>query len=284
MSGATSSGSQGSGASGAPQYAGLLTSVMSTTLDEDYETVARTRASNDAPDQRSGRVGVIVVLAALGLLMGISALKTEQEAPLAARERDGLIDQIHVRQDRLDGLNAEQIALQAQLTALQKELTDGADDDRVLSNELTSLGVASGSLAVSGPGVSVTVDDGPGTATGEGRILDTDLQLLVNALWASGAEAVAINGHRLTSLTAIRFAGEAITVDYRSLVSPYVITATGDRDTLPGRLQESAGGQIWLALRANYGILFDIVARDRVTVPADPHDHLVYAQPVEKTG
>ena len=91
-------------------------------------------------------------------------------------------------------------------------------------------------------------DDAPATLglpTG-GVILDTDLQSLVNALWTAGAEAISINGNRLTSLTAIRFAGRAITVDYRSLTPPYVIDAIGNPETLPARLLETPGGQAWI--------------------------------------
>ena len=64
-------------------------------------------------------------------------------------------------------------------------------------------------------------------------MLDIDLQILVNGLWESGAEAISINGHRLSNLTAIRGAGDAITVDYRSLTRPYQIEAIGDPRTLP---------------------------------------------------
>jgi len=137
-----------------------------------------------------------------------------------------------------------------------------------------------GTLAVSGPGMEITADDAPADRPGNGGvILDTDLQALANALWMAGAEAISIDGHRLTSLTAIRFAGEAITVDNVSLTPPYDIVAIGDPATLPARLLETPGGQTWLGLQANFGITFDRVTKDDVTVPADPHEHLLYAKP-----
>ncbi|MEP6667176.1 MAG: DUF881 domain-containing protein, partial [Nocardioidaceae bacterium] len=101
---------------------------------------------------------------------------------------------------------------------------------------------------------------------------------LVNALWLAGAEAISIDGHRLTTLTSIRFAGQAITVDYRSLSPPYVVSAIGNPDTLPARLLETDGGQIWLGLKANFGIRFDTETKEQITVPADPHEHLIYAR------
>ena len=48
-------------------------------------------------------------------------------------------------------------------------------------------------------------------------MLDRDLQVIVNGLWAAGAEAIAVNGQRLTACSAIRSAGEAILVDFRPL-------------------------------------------------------------------
>ena len=56
---------------------------------------------------------------------------------------------------------------------------------------------------------------------------------MVNALWAAGAEAISINGQRLGPTTAIRFAGEAVLVDFRPVTNPYEISAIGDPDTLP---------------------------------------------------
>lgn len=278
MSAADRPGAAVTDASGQTQYAGLITQIMTTTLDADYETVSRTRAPHAAGDKPRRHVGLVAVLATFGLMLGVSAVKTEQDAGTADRERAALVDQIHTRQDTLDGLHGKLTTLQDDTTSLQVRLADDVNSDQALSDELSDLGVASGGLAVTGPGIAITVDDAEADGGSGGKILDTDLQALVNALWQAGAEAVAIDEHRLTSLTAIRFAGEAITVDYRSLTPPYVITATGDGDTLPARLLETKGGQIWLGLRANFGIRFDTDAKEKLTVPADPHEHLLYAR------
>ena len=93
--------------------------------------------------------------------------------------------------------------------------------------------LAAGTGAVGGPGLRVTVEDAPVTradpeaADPDLRVQDVDLQVVVNGLWAAGAEAVAVNGQRLTALTAIRTAGSAILVDLAPLSSPYVVEAVG---------------------------------------------------------
>jgi len=110
-------------------------------------------------------------------------------------------------------------------------------------------------------------------------VLDTDLQILVNGLWQAGAEAIAINGNRLGPLSAIRTAGSAITVNYRSLSPPYTVQAIGDPATLQARFVDTAGGQAWLDLESNFGLRFEMDG-DSVSLPEAPSARLrvVYAQ------
>jgi uncharacterized protein YlxW (UPF0749 family) len=264
-----------------PGYAGLLTQLMTNTLDADYESVAESRLADPQPAPASHRrTALFAALVVFGGLLGVSALRTEQTATQTAAERTELIDRIHAGQGTLDSLHQDIASLQSEVTSLQQALADDVSDDQTLAAQLTELGVAAGTIGVTGPGVQITADDADPSAGPGGVILDVDLQALVNGLWEAGAEAVAIDGHRLTSLTSIRFAGEAITVDYRSLSPPYVVEAVGDPDTLASRFLDTEGGQTWLGLRANFGISFEMTDKDRVVVPADPHDHLLYAQAV----
>ena len=107
----------------------------------------------------------------------------------------------------------------------------------------------SGATAVQGPGVKLVVDDAKDSRSGRrrararavgfsdtGRVRDRDMQRVVNGLWESGAEAIAINGQRLTALSAIRAAGDAILVDNRPLVPPYTVLAVGDGKRLEHRV------------------------------------------------
>jgi uncharacterized protein YlxW (UPF0749 family) len=265
-----------------PGYAGLLTQLMTNTLDADYEMVAEDRDGRPRPPlDRRRRAMLFAALVAFGGLLGVSALRTEQTAPQTAAERAELISRIHTGQGTLDSLHQDIANLQSEVTSLQQSLADDVADNQSLSDELTTLGIASGALAVTGPGVHITVDDADPSRGPGGVILDVDLQALANGLWEAGAEAIAIDGHRLTSLTSIRFAGEAITVDYRSLSPPYVVDAVGDPDILQSRFLDTEGGQTWLGLRTNFGIAFDMTDKDKVVVPADPHDHLLYAGAAE---
>ena len=89
------------------------------------------------------------------------------------------------------------------------------------------------------------------------------MQRVVNGLWESGAEAVSINGQRLTALSAIRAAGDAILVDNKPLVPPYTVLAVGDGQRLSTRFQDSADGLYLHALQENYGIRTEHLRRGR---------------------
>ena len=94
-----------------------------------------------------------------------------------------------------------------QADQLRESALDGTTADRTLVEEVTALEAEVGVAAVDGSGVEVTLEDGPPAPAGEGgpdlaRVLDTDIQLVVNGLFASGAEAVAVNGQRITVLHA----------------------------------------------------------------------------------
>ena len=113
-----------------------------------------------------------------------------------------------------------------------------------------------------------------------GRIQDRDLQSLVNALWAAGAEAVSIGGQRLAPTTTIRAAGEAILVDLRPVQSPYTIAAVGDPGTLLPRFADSEAARRFQSYTGLYGIQFTVRAANDLRLPAATDPDLRYASPV----
>jgi uncharacterized protein YlxW (UPF0749 family) len=117
-----------------------------------------------------------------------------------------------------------------------------------------------------------------------GRVRDRDMQRVVNGLWASGAEAVSINGQRLTALSAIRAAGEAILVDNKPLVPPYTVLAVGDGQRLSTRFQNSPDGLYLHALQENFGIRTSISVESDIKVPAAPSVIVRTAEPSTEKG
>ena len=105
-------------------------------------------------------------------------------------------------------------------------------------------------------------------ATGAGRVQDGDLQLVVNALWAAGAEAISINGQRLGPTTAIRFAGEAVLVDFRPVTNPYEISAIGDPDSLSAEFLASPEVGARAVISQTFGLRFEYAEEEELSVPA----------------
>jgi uncharacterized protein YlxW (UPF0749 family) len=256
----------------------LLNNLMAHPLDEGYAVAARTRPSQgDRPNKSRHRVILVIALAALGFLLAIAASQNYRSAPAAETQRKELITRINDADTRLNDLRAQQTKLADEVRGLQAGGLSNSSSGAALQQQLDNLELQAGAVAVTGQGLKAVVDDAK-NADKEGRLLDVDLQQLVNGLWASGAEAISVNGHRLTSMTAIRSAGSAITVDYTSLTPPYTVLAIGDTATMPARFAQTSGGQWVQYLVSNYGVRSTITTEDSLLVPADPTIALRYAK------
>ncbi len=264
-----------------PEHArvGLLDYLTAHSLDEDYAHVARRRTAAGGTRARVRHLPAVVVLVLLGMLVATAAVQTARSRPATASSRESLITQAKDRREALDDARRQVAALRVSVARGRESVLAATGSGRAVQAELARLGGASGAAAVTGPGVRVVVDDSPTATTERQVVLDKDLQILVNGLWVSGAEAVAINGQRLTNLSSIREAGEAITVNLRSLSRPYVVSAIGDPDQLPARFIESAGGSWWLNLQAVYNLQFSISREQSLSLPAAPAVTLRHARP-----
>src|SRR5215475_13486181 len=216
----------------------MLDEITTSALDPAYAEAHRKRSAGGAPTGRPARsVGLIAAVLALGLLLATAALQTQRSAPERSQQRAALSERI--RQGTKDNDEAlKQIdALRAEITAEQTAQLRVTGEGRAVADQLAALMRATGEGAISGRGLRVVVNDAPQSgqaSTSRGgqfatnRVFDTDLQKLVNGLWAAGAQAVAINGQRLGPTSAIRSAGDAILVAYHPVAPPYVVEAIGD--------------------------------------------------------
>ncbi|OLT51696.1 DUF881 domain-containing protein [Cellulosimicrobium sp. CUA-896] len=216
----------------------------------------------------------------LGVVTAAAAvdLRAPQPAVLAARET--LEEEITDRQADADELATRGRALSAEIEQLQDEAL-GAGGGEVLEG-LQQEGVLTGSRAVEGPGVVVTLDDGgggldPDDDSSDSLVKDSDLQRVVNGLWAGGAEAVAINDQRLTGLSAIRAAGDAVLVDLQPLVPPYHVEAIGDADALRTSLVRTGASDYLRLLSSQYGIQSSTTAQSSLEIPGRPSPTLYFA-------
>lgn len=215
----------------------------------------------------AGRVLTAATFAATGLLLTLAYQHTVAAAPQAEQNRDDLRADISAQRDDLDVLAGSADELREEVA----ELRDGLLGDRATVDRLHDSEALTGLRAVTGDGVVVTVADGPDPAAGSdadpAKIFDRDLQLVVNTLWAYGAEAVAIDDQRLTATSSIRSAGEAIMVDFAPVSSPYEVSAVGG-DDLAEEFEESATADAFDDYAAEYGISMSVEPVSGLWLPA----------------
>lgn len=260
----------------------LLTLITQQALDEDYRVVADRRASAAPPGESTGRPHreraqrgstrprphwtAAVVVAVFGLMVAIAAVQTSAGQDVRSASRTTLVAQISAGQDRLADLQRRIVRLREAVVAQQTRLDRVTSDQQAAATRLQRAGAATGFGAVSGPGVRVTVDD----AADGTLVRDRDLRLVVNGLWRAGAEAIAVNGQRLTARSAIRNSGDAIRVNNRSLSPPYVVTAIGDEQTLQADLMETTTGLEFRDTAETFGFPWSMENVDQQTLPAAP--------------
>ena len=277
--------------------ASLLDDVLAETLDPAYAQAAAARAAGTSPDgpRRRGRTLVALTMAIAGLLVSVTYDQAAAGADGREQVRKALIGDI----DRESAVSDE---LQVQLEDLSKQVTRTRDQLLAASavgqealDELARAEQGSAAVRVTGPGLLVTLanadptanQDPVGGATTEdprGRVRDGDLQLVVNALWAAGAEAVSINGQRLGPLTAIRFAGEAVLVDFKPVTNPYEVSAIGNPDTLASKFLASPEVSSLAVISESFGLRFDFSRKDELTLPAASTPELRLAVPEAPAG
>lgn len=252
----------------------LLALVTESAMDEDYRQVAQRRAAGPTPAQPgTGRRGAVVVVAVFGILIATAAVQTSRNADVDSASRTALTDRIDQRRESL-------AALRERISELRGQNADLADQFQRLAGPLgdaqarrQALRVITGFIAVQGPGVRMTVDDAP-SGEPEGRVRATDLRLLVNGLWEAGAEAIAINGRRLTALSAMVNAGIAVKVNRSELTPPYVVQAVGNPRTLQADLLATSSGVSFQALADRYGFVVQRQNAENMSLPAAPASQL----------
>lgn len=225
------------------------------------------------PDNRRMRTVTLLLAVLLGFAVAVAVVDLRQQAAGADSPRALLEEEVREVRAETDLLEDRRTLLEDQILDAQEEVLDSADGssaERIGEYERAGFGVP-----LTGPGVVLTLDDsaplpsrpgaGPGTVN---RVTDGDLQIAVNGLWAAGAEAISVNGQRVTETTAIRTAGSAVLVDFRPLSPPYEITALGDPEQLRTGVEESETGEFLSEISTRYGLGLTWTAGEELSTPA----------------
>ena len=267
----------------------FLTELFRNPLDAGYAEAARRRAAGDrgTPAGRAtARTSRLVALAMTGFLFAVAYQHVVAAAPQTNQARARLVTEIRSRQHEAN-------ALQRHAEQLREEVNrarDAALPDSAA--RLRDLGATAGLVKVTGDGATVRLADAPpqvdpvtgkASDTNLGRVLDRDLQDVTNQLWRDGAEAIGINGERLTATSTIRQAGGAILVDFQPVTSPYQVTAIGPGD-LADKFRDSGTGRRFGRYAHSYGMKVTISDVSGVTLPAAADPGLSYARTIPTPG
>jgi uncharacterized protein YlxW (UPF0749 family) len=218
---------------------------------------------------------VPVVALAAGLLFATSS-QTAQGTDLRGGEATELSALIPARGDVVAAQEDQLAALQAQVQALTDQAAS-RDGDVAAARDAGQAGALSaGLVALTGPGVQITLDDAPrrpdgslpiGARPDDVVIHQSDVQAVVNAVWASGADAVAIMDQRLIATSAVRCVGNVLLLQGRTYSPPFVVTAIGDADAIRGQLAASPQVQVFRQAVEDYGLGFAVQPRAELTLP-----------------
>jgi uncharacterized protein YlxW (UPF0749 family) len=273
--------------------ASLLDDVLAETLDPAYAQAAARRADEPAPVRSSrGRLLVALVMVVAGVLVAVTYDQAAATSQGRQPVRAALIEDIQRSSDAGDELAAELEELRVEVARTQDELLAASVVGQRALDEVAAAEQGAAAVPVTGPGLLVTLanaesdaDDDPvggnTEAEASGKVRDGDLQLVVNALWAAGAEAISINDQRLGATTAIRFAGEAVLVDFRPVTNPYEIRAIGDPDALSAAFLENPQVAALAAISETFGLRFEFAKADEMSLPAGSTLELRSADPLE---
>lgn len=257
----------------------LLRSLLTEHLDPGYAAAAEAKAAGKRRPrwqtwawQCCGALLIAVVFA--------TALAQARSTATGVREtQHALAGSVRSAEASTVDLTARRDALATQVDTRRRSRLEGDERGQQLLGRLDQADFAAAATPVIGPGLTITVTD-PGVSQNLSDvskqrlpgsrqvILDRDLQLVVNGLWASGAEAVSVGGVRIGPNVTVRQAGGGILVDNQPITSPYVILAIGPPNLMKDIFERSSGLQRLRLLEISYGVGVQVSASDTVTLPA----------------
>ncbi|KAA0094067.1 DUF881 domain-containing protein [Mycolicibacterium sp. P1-18] len=255
----------------------LLRSLLSDHLDPGYAAAAERRRTD--PSAAATRGWQILAGLLVTAVFAAAAAQATSVAPATQESRQVLATGVRNAQQATDRGTARRDALAGQVESDRRERLAGDQQGRQLLADLDVAEFAAAATAVHGPGLNVTVTEASAArdlsdvskqrvAGSPQVILDRDLQLVVDSLWVSGAEAIAIGNVRIGPNVTIRQAGGGLLVDNQPIANPYVVRAVGPPHAMNDAFDVSPGLQRLRILEATYGVAVNVSEADDLLLPA----------------
>ncbi|MEU9808847.1 DUF881 domain-containing protein [Mycobacterium sp. NPDC050853] len=270
----------------------LLRTLLSDHLDAGYAEAAAARRSGAIPRSRWAEWGWQAIAAiTIAAVFAAAVAQTTRIAPGMKQEKQGLLVSIRGEQRDSSALESTRDRLSAEVAGARRTQLEGNTQGKELLNRLDQLGLAAASTEVRGPALIVTLAD-PGSAgdlsdvskervpRSQQVILDRDMQLVVNSLWTSGAEAISVSDLRIGPNVTMRQAGGAILVDNQPTSSPYRIVAIGPANTMKSSFERSPGMARMRLLQKSYGIRLTLATEEDVHMAPAANRDVKYAKEI----
>jgi uncharacterized protein YlxW (UPF0749 family) len=257
----------------------LLRSLLSEHLDPGYAAAAAVKAGGKRRKKWQSWAWQFCGAMLIAVVFAAAVAQARTTAPGVRETQHVLAGSVRSAEAATAAVAAQRDALAAQVDAERRDRLEGDARGQELLAQLDGANFAAAATAVTGPGLTITVTD-PGMSAdltdvskqrvpgSQQVILDRDLQLVVNSLWVSGAEAIAVGGVRIGPNVTIRQAGGGILVDNQPINSPYVILAIGPPHGMQEVFDRSPGLLRLRLLESSYGVGVNVSSTESVTLPA----------------
>ena len=233
---------------------------------------------------RAWRFVAPVALALCGALLVTSARAADGN-DLRPGQHTELADLVRAEERRTEELAAEVEQLAGEVDDLAAEKASAGVEE--LQQQIDELQPAAGFTAVEGPGLTVSLDDAPlpttddelapGTQLEDYLVHQQDLEGVINALWAGGAEAMMVMDQRIVATSTVRCVGPVLLLQGRRYAPPYTITAIGDTGAMEDALDDSQDVTNYRQYAEFIGLGYQADRERSVTLPA-------YDGPIDVTG
>ena len=221
----------------------------------------------------SWQLTLFVALLVLGFLVAAQLATEAPRVRYTTQERSPLLETAGQLQAQQDALEVAILDLRARIQEAEGAGTGSAAVVAELNAQLQEARIAAGLIAMTGTGIVLQLEDSlepvaPDTNEADYLVGSLDLRTVIEELWSAGAEAIAVNGERITPTSAIIDIGPSVLVNSAYLAPPYQVTALGPSD-LYARLSASPGWVDFIIARAQtYGIRVQFAEPASVDIPA----------------
>lgn len=227
----------------------------------DHEPSPRTK--------RKRRGASVLVVCLAGFMMTTAALNSRGQ-DLRPDTDSSMTDIVRKQAQRNADLQTEANGLRSEVEKLSREKQGTPSADPTASTAAAPVGLQ----PVKGPAIEVVLSDAPLSVDADGVdanmlvVHQQDIQAVVNALWSGGAEAMTIQGQRVTAMTAVKCVGNTVVLHGVPYAPPYHIQAIGDLESLHEALDESESVRIYQQYVDAYQLGWKVKDKPSVTMPA----------------